>query len=59
MNLSGTWPHAPDNGECRDLPPGAYVFQPGDETRMDTCVVPEECIVLIHHSVPADYIPVE
>ena len=59
VNLSGTWRHAPDNGEGRDLPPGSYVFQPGGETHTDACVGTEECIVLIQQSEPADYIPVE
>ena len=37
----------------------ARIFRPGGGIHVNACAGPEECIVLIHQSVPADDIPVE
>ncbi len=57
LNLTGTWRHAFEGGEERELPPGSYVFQPGMSMHGDACVGPEDCIVFIHQHVKGDFIP--
>ena len=57
MNLTGTWRHAFEGGEERELPPGSYVFQPGMGMHGDACVGPEDCILFIHQHVKGDFIP--
>ena len=57
INLTGTWKHTfTETGEERELPPGSYVFQPGGEMHSDACIGPEDCILLLQQSVPADFI---
>ena len=57
INLTGTWRHSFEGGEQRDLPPGSYVFQPGEAMHGDACVGSEDCIVFLHQKVKADFIP--
>jgi quercetin dioxygenase-like cupin family protein len=57
VNVAGTWRHTFDGGEDLKLPAGSYVFQPGGQFHGDACVGPEECIIMVYQSGPADYIP--
>ncbi len=58
VNLTGTWKHSfTATGEERILPPGSYVFQPGGEMHGDSCVGPEDCVLMLQQSVASDFIP--
>jgi hypothetical protein len=57
VNVTGTWRHSFDGGAERVLPPGSYVFQPGMGMHGDSCVGPEDCILLIHQHAKGDFIP--
>jgi len=60
INLTGMWRHSfDDTGEARTMPPGSYVFQPGEKMHGDACVGSEDCILFLHQKVAADFIPKE
>jgi quercetin dioxygenase-like cupin family protein len=57
INLTGTWRHYFDGGESKDLPPGSYVFQPGNQMHGDACIGDEDCILFLYQKEKADFIP--
>ncbi|MCY4513820.1 MAG: hypothetical protein OXC69_01595 [Candidatus Tectomicrobia bacterium] len=48
-----------ETGEVRERPPGSFVSQLGGEIHDNACIGPEDCIIVLHQSVAADFITQE
>lgn len=59
INFQGTWRRLMEGGEWVELPPGSYVYQPGEAMHADTCLGPDECVIFVTQEVERSYIPKE
>ena len=56
--LQGNWVHSDEGKPGKQLGLMSYVMQPGKANHNDVCKGPEDCIILVHQTGAADFIPV-
>lgn len=55
INIQGIWVRTVEGDPVeKELPPGSYVFQPGQQFHNDRCKGPEDCVLFIHQHAMGD-----